>query len=79
MSMVDYKATSTLWVLPSGNNLSSQPTSWHQIPLADAIKILLSLPEDEQRRASIETAGRSARIEIDEARLISRRPDFPRN
>jgi len=76
---IDYDASSTVWVLPGTTGMSGQDTGFHDIPLSEAISVLLGLPPDQQKKASIEVHGQNGRIEKDEALAISQRSDFPRD
>ena len=79
MKEIDYSAVSTVWILPWRTGAAAQQTEGlHKIPFSEAITVLLGLPPEQQKRASIEIHGKPGRIETDEAVAISQRPDFPR-
>jgi hypothetical protein len=74
---IDYTAKADVYFLPPGDAFKSQTPDWLDISLADAIGRILKLPEDEQRWISIGVAERGA-IDIEEAKAIAQREDFPR-
>ena len=74
---IDYTAKADVYFLPHGDAFKSQTPDWLDISLADAIGRILKLPEDEQRWISIGVAERGA-IDIEEAKAIAQREDFPR-
>jgi hypothetical protein len=77
MKKIDYEANSTLWVLPWKTGMAGQPAKLVNIPLYEAIRAMLNLAPDERERANIEVSGEPNRIQVDEAREISQRHDFP--
>jgi hypothetical protein len=74
---IDYTAKADVYFLPHGGAFKAQTPDWLDIPLADAIRRVLKLPEDEQKRISIEVAERGP-IDLEEAKAIAQREDFPR-
>jgi hypothetical protein len=74
---IDYTAKADVYFLPHGEAFKGQTPDWLDIPLADAIRRVLKLPEDEQKRISIEVAERGP-IDLEEAKAIAQREDFPR-
>jgi hypothetical protein len=74
---IDYTSKADVYFLPHGGAFKAQTPDWLDIPLADAIRRVLKLPEDEQERISIAIAERGP-IDIEEAKAIAQREDFPR-
>ncbi len=55
---IDYTSKADVYFLPHGGAFKAQTPDWLDIPLADAIRRVLKLPEDEQERISIAIAER---------------------
>jgi hypothetical protein len=74
---INYSAKANVYFLPRGPYMIAQNSDWLDIPFAQAIQRVLKLQKDRQDMVSIEIAGRSDPIAIEEVRAIARRKDFP--